>query len=418
MTGDPVADHRATEASPGTLPEAAGNGFEDGTRWALIASAWSVYALYYLGRVNFSVAVPRLDEQTGLDPGQIGALAAGFFWVYSLSAVPIGRLADRYGARWLVGIGLVGSGLMNLLFVVVSGSFMASLVVWSINGVFQAMGWTPLAGGLGRWVSDERAARVIASFGSCFVAGTALTFAIGGLIVDRAGVDAVFLAAAGVLTPLGIIWWIGVRDPVTRVEETRPERGSMGRTLWLLPTAAAIGIPYVALIVWTPAYFVEVHALSVGRAGLLSAALPAVSIAAILLLGRWFRASRGSSAVLKGGIMLTITSALLFAVGQSPDLPAGFAAIALSTALVGASSSLVLGLFPRMTASKGLALGSGLFALAFNLGGSASSPIVGRFVGGEDWDLVFAFLAGCVLVGGLWSFGWYAHARRVGWVRL
>lgn len=394
--------------TPGPSPAAT----ESDTRWGLIASAWSIYALYYLGRVNFSVAVPRLGDEAGLDPTEIGALAAGFFWVYSISSVPVGRLADRYGARVLVGLGLVGSGIMNVLFVVLSDHFAAVLLVWSANGVFQAMGWTPLAGGLGRWVSEQRAARVIASFGSCFVAGTALTFGIGGLIVDRAGVDAVFFAACAVLVPIGVIWWIGVRDPVTSERSDQRRGGSIKPVLWLLPPSVAIGVPYVALIVWTPAYFVEVHGLSVGRSGLLSAALPTTSIAAILLLGRWFRSSGGPTAVLKGGIVLTATSGMLLSVSQAPDLVTGFTTIALSTALVGASASLVLGLFPRMTAPGRVALASGIFALAFNLGGSAGSPLVGSLVGREAWDLVFVFLAACVLAGGLWSYGWYARARR------
>lgn len=391
---------------------------ESRTRWGLIASAWSVYAVYYLGRVNFSVAVPRLGDEAGLQATEIGTLAAGFFWVYSLSALPVGRLADRYGARLLVGLGLVGSGIVNVLFVLLSGNFALSLVIWSANGVFQAMGWTPLAGGLGRWVSEERAGRVIASFGSCFVAGTALTFAVGGLIVERAGVEAVFLAAAAVLVPIGVVWWIGVRDPVPVKTSDDPSGGPVTRVLWLLPPSAAIGVAYVALIVWTPAYFVEEHALSVGRSGLLSAALPAISILVTIVAGRWFRSSVGAEAVLKGGVVLTATAVMLLLISRASNLATGFAAIAAATALVGASASLVLGLFPRMTAPGRVALASGIFSLAFNLGGGAGSPVIGRFVDREAWDLVFVFLAGCVLVGALWSYGWYARSRRAppaGW---
>ncbi len=353
-----------------------------------------------------------------MEAAQIGALAAGFFWVYSFAALPVGRLADRYGARVLVGLGLVGSGLMNMLFAVLSSHFTAALIVWSANGVFQAMGWTPLAGRLDRWISERNAARVIASFGSCFVAGTALTFALGGLLVERVGVDSVFVGAAVVLIPLGAAWWIGVRDPVDVRSVNRPSFESIGRVLWLLPPATAIGVPYVALIVWTPSYFVDVHQLSVEHSGLVSATLPVVSIAAILLFGRWFRSSVGGASALKGAFVLTMTSAMLLTVSRAPGFVTGFASIAVSTALVGAAASLVLGLFPRLVAPDRVALASGIFALAFNLGGGGGSPIVGRLVGGGDWDLVFVFLAGCVLVGALWSYVWYGKARRVdqtGW---
>ena len=194
--------------------------------------------------------MPGLGEEEGLDATRIGALAAGFFWVYSLSAVSIGRLADRIGARLLVGLGLVGSGIMNFLFVLSIENFALSLVFWSANGIFQAMGWTPLIGAVGRWVTEKGAGRVTASFGSCFVAGTALTFALGGFIVERGGVEAVFIAAATVLIPVGIAWWIGVRDPMPRSSDTEDPGGSIGPALWLLPPAAGVGAAYVAVRMW------------------------------------------------------------------------------------------------------------------------------------------------------------------------
>lgn len=382
------------------------------TRWGLVASGWSVYALYYLGRVNFSVAVPRLEDEAGMSTTEIGALAAGFFWVYSLSAVPVGRLADRFGARTLVGLGLVGSGVLNAAFVAGSGDFRLALVIWSANGVFQAMGWTPLAGALGRWVEAGRSARVIASFGSCFVAGTALTFAVGGFIIERGGVDAVFLAAFLVLVPVGVVWWIGVRDRVPEASPADRAAGSVAAAIRLVPPAAALGVAYVALIVWTPTYFVEVHGVSVGRAGLLSSVMPAVSIVVTIALGRWFlRIPHGPGAIVRGGTVLLVTAAALATVSTTAGLWSGFAAVAAATAMVGASSSVVLGLYPRVGSAGAVSLTSGVFALTFNLGGGAGSPLMGRLVGQDDWDAAFLFLAGSVLVGALWSYGWYAMAR-------
>ncbi len=384
---------------------------ESGVRWGLIVSGWSVYAIYYLGRVNFSVAVPGLSEEQSLDAARIGALAAGFFWVYSLSAVPIGRLADRIGARLLVGLGLVGSGIINVLFILTIHNFALSLVFWSANGIFQAMGWTPLIGAVGRWAQTKGAGRVIASFGSCFVAGTALTFAIGGFIVERGGVETLFIAAAAVLIPVGVAWWIGVRDPVEASPAGASSAGSIARSLWLLPAAVAIGAAYVALIVWTPTYFVEVHNETMGRSGLFSAALPAIAIGATITLGRWFQPSPGPGSALRGGAVLLATSVALAMVSRVSGLAAGFTAVAAATALVGASSSLVLGLFPRMTSPARVALVSGIYALAFNLGGGSASPVMGGLVDRDAWDGVFLHLAGYVLVGALWTLGWYLWAR-------
>ncbi len=65
---------------------------ESRTRWGLIASAWSVYAVYYLGRVNFSVAVPRLGDEAGPAPLVVARSTSG-----------AGRVNGRPAARSFLG---------------------------------------------------------------------------------------------------------------------------------------------------------------------------------------------------------------------------------------------------------------------------------------------------------------------------
>ena len=385
-----------------------------GARWGLVAAGWSAYAFYYLGRVNFSAAVPGLESEMGFTPSQIGFLAAGFFWVYSLSVAPVGRLADRIGTRWLVGLGLTGSGLANIWFAY-AGSFAPALAAWSANGVFQAMGWTPLLGALRRWVPPERASRVIASFGSCFVAGTALALALGGVIAERAGAQRVFLAAAAVLIPLGLAWWAAVRDPVGKPSPVRPGAGAgMRRAAPLLVPAAAVGAAFVALVVWTPAYFAQAHGLSESRAGALSAVLPALAVAVTFAAGRWFRRAEGPRSAAGGAVLLAAAALALAAASGASGLAAGFAAMAAATALVGAASSVTLGLFPRLLDDAQAAFTGGIFVLAFNLGGGAASPVMGRLVERGSWNLAFLFLAACAAAGALWTGGWYAKAKKKG----
>lgn len=376
-------------------------------RWGLVLAAWSVYAMYYLGRVNFSVAVPELESDASFSASQLGAFAAGFFWLYSLGGVPAGRLADRVGVRWLVGGGMVGSGLMNLVFVA-TDSFEIALVAWSANGLFQAMGWSPLLGGIGRWVPEKDSGRILGAFGSCFVAGTAITFALGGVLVDRFGTDILFTGAAAVLIPVGLWWLAAVRDTVTVDVARTAGDGSIRRLLWLLPTGSAIGVAYVALIVWTPAYFVGVHGLTIGRSGLYSAALPGIAIVATIAAGRRFRRTEGERPAVVVAALLVATSVALAVVPFAPGLVAAFAAIAVVTALVNTASSLLLGLFPPMTAPMNVAFAAGIFALAFNIGGGAGAPAVGRLVGRGQWDQTFFLLAAVVGGGAIWTGGWYA----------
>lgn len=63
-------------------------------RWMIVLVLWFVYLLNYLDRqIVFSV-LPQLRVQLGFSNTQLGLIAAIFLWVYSLSSVAMGRLAD------------------------------------------------------------------------------------------------------------------------------------------------------------------------------------------------------------------------------------------------------------------------------------------------------------------------------------
>ncbi len=373
-------------------------------------SAWGIYAMYYLGRVNFSIAVPALEGDAQFSAAQLGAFTAGFFWAYSLGGIPSGWVADRYGVRWIVGAGMVGSGLMNLLFIS-ADSFGMALAAWSANGVFQSLGWAPLLGGIGRWVPEDVSDRVRAAFGSCFVAGTAITFALGAVLVDLFGIEILFTGAAMVLVPVGVIWWLAVRDVVSNEVVRSGDKEPLGPVLWLLPPSAAIGAAYVALLVWTPSYFVNVHGLTISRSGLYSAALPAIAIGATVAVGRRLRQTEGRRPALIVAILLVASSVGLGSIPLASGLAAAFVLIAVTTALVSITSSLVLGLFPSMTSPKRVAFAAGVFAFAFNMGGGAGAPVIGRLLDQGRWDQAFLLLAVIVAAGAIWTGGWYSVGR-------
>jgi predicted MFS family arabinose efflux permease len=248
-------------------------------------------------------------------------------------------------------------------------------------------------------------------FGSCFVAGTAITFALGAVLVDSFGTDILFTGAAMVLIPVGVVWWLAVRDIVSTEVVRFADKDSVGPLLWLLPPSAAIGAAYVALLVWTPAYFVNVHGLTISRSGLYSAALPAIAIVATVVVGRLLGQTDGRRPALIVAMMLVASSIGLGSIPLASGLTSAFALIAVATALVSISSSLVLGLFPSMTSPKRVAFGAGIFAFAFNMGGGAGAPIIGRLLDQDRWDHTFLLLAAIVAAGAIWTGGWYSTQR-------
>ncbi len=53
----------------------------------------------YIDRVSISVGARPIAQQFNLSPVVMGYLFSAFFWSYLICLVPIGMIADRWGAR-------------------------------------------------------------------------------------------------------------------------------------------------------------------------------------------------------------------------------------------------------------------------------------------------------------------------------
>ena len=73
---------------------------------------WTAYASYYLCRVNFAVAQPLiLREFSDWTAAQIGLIPSIYAMCYAVGQVVNGTLGERFGARLLMTLALVGAAL-------------------------------------------------------------------------------------------------------------------------------------------------------------------------------------------------------------------------------------------------------------------------------------------------------------------
>ena len=118
----------------------------------IFSTVWITYFAYYLCRYNMPIAKTRLCETFSWDAAQFGQILSALLLMYAVGQFVNGQLADRFGARMIASLGVLGSVTMNLLiFVVVmlptDDGLPSKMVLWSLimlwgaNGFFQAMGW-------------------------------------------------------------------------------------------------------------------------------------------------------------------------------------------------------------------------------------------------------------------------------------
>lgn len=107
----------------------------------LFCLLYAGYTSIYLARMNLSVAGPEFLRLNRLDAAQIGILGSCFCIVFAAGRLLNGILSDFIHPRFMIGFGLVLTGLCNL-FISFFPFFTAMLPLWLVNAYAQSMLWS------------------------------------------------------------------------------------------------------------------------------------------------------------------------------------------------------------------------------------------------------------------------------------
>ena len=112
------------------------------------------YAFFYFTRNSFTYTAPALRTALGLSLGQLGIIMSVFPLAYGFSKLLLGIAADRFSTRLFLSVGIMLTGLVNILFGLQS-SPMVMTALWFLNGIFQGSGAPPCAKLLTKWYSKS-----------------------------------------------------------------------------------------------------------------------------------------------------------------------------------------------------------------------------------------------------------------------
>ena len=103
-----------------------------------------VYFCAYIGRLNMSATLEDImAEFTNLTKAASGLLQTVFAVTYAAGQLVFGTLSDRIRPKRLIVTGLAGSAACNVLFSLMK-HYELMVAMWTLNGVFQSMIWTPI----------------------------------------------------------------------------------------------------------------------------------------------------------------------------------------------------------------------------------------------------------------------------------
>lgn len=256
-------------------------------RLTLLCAA--VYFCSYLTRLDYGAVMVEMVRAEGFSRVDASAALTGLFITYGFGQLISGYLGDRVRPQLLIFFGLIACGLMNLLIPFCpSPAWMT--VVWSVNGLAQAMMWPPLVRIMSQHMteSEYKVATVHVSWGSSL--GTIVIYLMIPLLLKVSSWRGVFYCAAAVGMGMAAFWMarygrvertLPLQEQAAPAEEPGDAGKSGGGLRALMPLLAIMmgviicqGTLRDGITTWMPAYLADTYHMESGKSILTGVLLP------------------------------------------------------------------------------------------------------------------------------------------------
>lgn len=260
---------------------------------------WITYGSFYLLRVNISIAMPEIMKEFSLSKSDMGMVLSSLFLMYAIGQFINGQLGDKLNSRKIITIGLLTSALMNIIFGFAGGILGFMIVLWGINGYFQAMGWGPTVKAMANWFPANIRGKTAGRLGTSYIIGGALSWLLAGFIADYLNWRFTFWIPSVICIFIALHWYIRARNAPEEIGLPSLEDQEKGIETTEIREDTHIGFkntlkitllnPYVwfaafglfglnivryGFMSWAPTYMFEVQGASISMAAYKAVAFP------------------------------------------------------------------------------------------------------------------------------------------------
>ena len=197
-----------------------------GSRWLVFMTVLAVY-ICMIDRIAISIAIIPMAEDNGWSPTVQGAVMSAFFLGYVTLQIPAGYLSDRFGGKWVLGLGVLFWSLFTLLTPASAALGITVLLACRfLMGVAEAVTWPSIYSLYSRWVHPDRRASAVGLMNSGISGGSVIALICTPWLISVWSWQGAFYLYG----LLGILWF-AVWAPLAR---SRPA----DKTDWDTPDAA------------------------------------------------------------------------------------------------------------------------------------------------------------------------------------
>jgi ACS family glucarate transporter-like MFS transporter len=404
-----------------------------GLRWLLVFWLFVLSAVAYLDRVNISIAGQAIAKEFHFNNIQLGWLFSAFVLGYALFQAPMGRLADKVGARVALGLAVLWWAIFTSAITFVSPSI-GSLIIVLIGirfvlGIGEAIVYPASNCIVSAWVptSERGIANGIIFAGVGFGAGLAPPIITYTLL--HYGWRASFWVSATVGVVAGAVWYLIARDtpaqhpwtsqeeqeyiaaglPINRKAKDAPQLGwgeiVKDRNVRALSFSYfTYGYAVYIFFSWFFIYLNTVRGLDMKKSSLYTM-LPFIAMAIASPIGGWLSdritRTKGKRAGRCGLAAVAMVFCGIFLAAGAEVSSVGLAVIVLA----GGAGALYISQSSFWSVSAdigGASAGSvsGVMNMGCQLGGAISSSLTPWIAQRFGWTASFLFAAVLAMVGG------------------
>ena len=198
-----------------------------GSRWLVFMTVLALY-ICMIDRIAISIAIIPMAEDNGWSPTVQGAVMSAFFLGYVTLQIPAGYLSDRFGGKWVLGLGVLFWSLFTLLTPASAALGITVLLACRfLMGVAEAVTWPSIYSLYSRWVHPDRRASAVGLMNSGISGGSVIALICTPWLISVWSWQGAFYLYG----LLGVIWFV-VWAPLAR---SRPA----DKTDWDTPNAAS-----------------------------------------------------------------------------------------------------------------------------------------------------------------------------------
>lgn len=386
------------------------------------AVCFIVYFASYCTRINYGAAITGIVADLGILKNAAGTVSTGLFITYGIGQLISGILGDRIRPKLMIFIGLVGASVMNI-FMSFTSSVPAMIILWCINGFFQAMLWPPMVRILSEILSPDDYKHAVVTVSVASTTATIAIYLFVPLCIELSGWRSIFIICAIFGLLVAALWYAYItvlhrrglyadasqqKTPVKNSDmETAVSSESFRRIVLisgLLPIMAAIilhGILRDGIQTWMPAFIDETYHLGTSLSILTTVILPIFSTCFLLIASAIQNRTKNeltSAAIL---FTLALVCSLLLLVFINVSAIVSIPLMAIASGSMHGINLMLISRVPRHYARFGkVSTVSGLLNSCTYVGSATSTWGIALLSETRGWFFTIAIWAVITLLGG------------------